>query len=461
METVADTAKMFPKTFFLSPVLFTVTLCQFDPHFFGNRTTFVHLFEWKWLDVAEECERFLSQKAYGGVQISPPNENLVIPNRPWIYVDAVINHMTASDGVGTAGSRADYKNKAFPAVPYTKDDFHGDCALNNYQDSNNVRNCQLVGLSDLDHSREHVRQKIIEYMNHLVDLGVAGFRIDAAKHMWPEDLKKILAGLKNLNTAHGFATNSKPFVFQEVTDSGTDQIKDYADIAAVTEFKYSNSITNVFQGNDKLTYLDSWGPKWSFLVHGTPVVFVDNHDTQREQGKLTYKDSKRYKMATAFMLAHPYGIPKVMSSFFFNNKDQGPPQDASGNLVSPTINPDDTCGSGYVCEHRWRQIYSMVEFRNLVKGTEVTNWWSNGDQQIAFCRGNKGFVAFTNWGDLKKDLQTCLAPGRYCDIISGSLKDGRCTGKQVEVKENGFGFISLSAGEYDGVLAIHVNSKSL
>lgn len=53
------------------------------------------------------------------------------------------------------------------------------------------------------------------------------------------------------------------------------------------------------------------------------MVFVDNHDTQREQGKLIYKKSKQYKMATAFMLAHPYGIPKVMSSFDFNVRDQG------------------------------------------------------------------------------------------------------------------------------------------
>lgn len=79
----------------------------------------------------------------------------------------------------------------------------------------------------------------------------------------------------------------------------------------------------MFQGNDKLTYLDSWGSKWDFLSNGVAVVFVDNHDTQREEGKLIYKKSKQYKMANAFMLAHPYGIPKVMSSFDFNDRNQG------------------------------------------------------------------------------------------------------------------------------------------
>jgi alpha-amylase len=74
------------------------------------------------------------------------------------------------------------------------------------------------------------------------------------------------------------------------------------------------------------------------------------------------------QMAVAFLLAHPYGYPRVMSSFDFNDSDQGPPQDDEGNIISPTINSDDTCGNGWICEHRWRQIYNMVEFRNVVAG---------------------------------------------------------------------------------------------
>jgi hypothetical protein len=73
-------------------------------------------------------------------------------------------------------------------------------------------------------------------------------------------------------------------------------------------------------------------------------------------------------MAVAFLLAYPYGYPRVMSSFDFSDSDQGPPQDANGNIVSPIINRDDTCGNGWVCEHRWRQIYNMVGFRNVVAG---------------------------------------------------------------------------------------------
>jgi len=45
-----------------------------------------------------------------------------------------------------------------------------------------------------------------------------------------------------------------------------------------------------------------------------------------------------------------------------------PTHDDSGYIVSPTLNPSGTCGNGWVCEHHWRQIFNMVEFRNVVAG---------------------------------------------------------------------------------------------
>lgn len=59
-------------------------------------------------------------------------------------------------------------------------------------------------------------------MNHLIDLGVAGFRIDAAKHMYPKDLAEIYKALKNLNTEFGFPANSRPYIYQEIIDLGAD-----------------------------------------------------------------------------------------------------------------------------------------------------------------------------------------------------------------------------------------------
>ena len=90
----------------------------------------------------------------------------------------------------------------------------------------------------------------------------------------------------------------------------------------------------------------------------------------------------------------------------------------------------------------------------------MNDWWDNGSNQIAFCRGGKAFVAFNNDGyDMSQGLQTCLPAGSYCDIISGGKVDGQCTGKTVNVGSDGRAQITISKMDYDGVLAIHTEVK--
>ena len=51
-------------------------------------------------------------------------------------------------------------------------------------------------------------------------MGVAGFRVDAVKHIWPGDLNAIFSSLNDLPTSKGFPSGSRPFIFQEVIDQG-------------------------------------------------------------------------------------------------------------------------------------------------------------------------------------------------------------------------------------------------
>ncbi|XP_014101169.3 alpha-amylase-related protein [Bactrocera oleae] len=481
-------------------ILIATVEAQHEPHWWAERSAIVQLFEWKWTDIARECERFLAPRGFAGVQVSPVAENVVIAGRPWweryqpvsyklitrsgnetefadmvrscnavgvrIYVDVLLNHMAASyDGVvyGTGGSFAYPNAKHFPAVPYTAHDFHSTCDIQDWNDRFQVQNCELVRLKDLDQSSDRVRAQLLGFLNHLIELGVAGFRVDAAKHMPAEDLKLIYDSLPDLNTAHGFARNARPFIYQEVVDYGYEQISkyEYSPLGAVTEFRFSEEIGGAFRGYNQLKWLRNWGTEWSFLPTEHAFVFIDNHDKQREAGNvLTYKNAKQYKMANAFALAYPYGIMRVMSSFDFRDHDQAPPADENEQILSPEFDKDGACTNGWVCEHRWRQIYNMVDFKNAVRGAEMSNWWDNDDNQIAFCRDKRGFIAFNgNHWDLKQRLHTCLPAGVYCDVISGALLNGKCTSKTVIVDDWGYADIVLGADEFDGVLAIHVNAK--
>lgn len=59
------------------------------------------------------------------------------------------------------------------------------------------------------------------------------------------------------------------------------------------------------------------------MPNGNALVFVDNHDNQRGHGAggasiVSFWDPKLHKMAVSYMLAHPYGVTRVMSSFRWN-----------------------------------------------------------------------------------------------------------------------------------------------
>ena len=82
--------------------------------------------------------------------------------------------------------------------------------------------------------------------------------------------------------------------------------------------------------------------------------------------------------------------------------------------------------------------------------------WSNGNNQIAFSRNGRAFIAF-NWEgfSLLETIQTSLPGGSYCDVISGDRVGDSCTGRVIDV--NGSGQIVgllIESGE-DPIVAIH------
>lgn len=442
------------------------------------RTVFVHLFEWRWEDVAQECETFLGPGGFAAVQVSPPNEHAVVPEQgfPWwqryqpvsyqlvsrsgdraqfsnmvqrckavgvdIYADAVINHMAAVEGVGSAGTV--YRRYHYPGL-YEPKDFHT-CQrdIQDYSDRTEVTTCELVGLPDLKTHSPTVQEKIVSYLADLVNLGVVGFRIDAAKHIAPADLAEILQKLEQ-------QVPTMPYVYQEVIDPGTEatQKEDYYATGDVSEFEYGRIVSAALLGKDgyTLAQLATLGESWGLVPTEQAIAFIDNHDKQRGHAGggdyLTYKDGKRYELAVVFMLAYPYGYPQIMSSYAFSDSEQGPPGDRLGNTRPVYENGVAQCFREWVCEHRNPAIAAMVRFRNATNSVfAVTDWWSNGNNQIAFSRGDRGFVVINAEAEpLTHTFQTQLPSGEYCNLLTGDRPhpspDTPCSGQPITVDAQG------------------------
>jgi alpha-amylase len=446
----------------------------------GTRDVIVQLFQWNWASVGRECRDFLGPRGYGGVQVSPPQEHVVLPGKgfPWwqdyqpvsykvdtrrgnraafagmvatchavgvkVYADAVINHMAqgASSGPGSAGSS--YTHYDYPGIYQTQDFHHcgrnGNDDIANYLDRFEVQNCELVDLADLVTGSDYVRGKLAGYLNDLISLGVDGFRLDASKHMPAGDIANLKSRL-----------SAPVYLYQEVIFGNGEPITpdEYTGNGDVLEFRYGTDLAKIFN-NEKLAFLRTFG---SPLPSDRAVVFTDNHDTQRGGGVLTFRDNGRYALANAFMLAWTYGSAEVMSSYEFSSYDQGPPADNAGRTT------DTTCFTNrWRCEQRWQVIANMVGFHNSVRGTAVVNWWDNGNDTIAFGRGNKGYLIVNDEGFAVtgRSFQTALPAGVYCDVIHGDFVGGSCTGPTYTV--NASGWFQANIAAQDG-LALHAGAQ--
>ncbi|HEY9368099.1 carbohydrate-binding module family 20 domain-containing protein [Streptomyces sp.] len=435
------------------------TLAQATPP--GEKDVTAVMFEWKFASVAKACTDQLGPAGYGYVQVSPPQER--IQGSAWwtayqpvsykiagplgdrtafksmvdtchaagvkVVADSVINHMANASGTGTGGTS--FSKYDYPGL-YSGADMD-DCraTISNYQNRADVQNCELVGLPDLDTGEDWVRGRIAGYLNDLLTLGVDGFRIDAAKHMPAADLANIKSRL----------TNPSVYWKQEAIFGAGEAVapSEYLGNGDVQEFRYARDLKRIF-GSEKLAYLKTFGESWGYMPSGQSGVFVDNHDTERGGDTLNYKSGATYTLASVFMLAWPYGSPDVHSGYEWTDKDAGAP---NGGQVNACY------ADGWKCQHAWREIASMVGFRNAARGQAVTDWWDNGGNAIAFGRGAKAYVAINHEaGSLTRTFQTSLPGGTYCDVQSNT-----------PVTVDGSGRFTATLGANTAV-ALHANARS-
>lgn len=428
------------------------------------RTVMVQMFEWPWKDIARECETYLGPIGISAVQISPPNEHISLGENKWweryqpvsykiqsrsgdenefrdmvqrcrkagvdIYADVVLNHMAAikEGGHGFAGTAFNKYNH--PGL-YSPADFHY-CGLNghngveNYKNRYEVQFCELLGLADLKTESEYVRNTLADYLNHLLDLGVAGFRVDAAKHIPADDLATILGRAKRqvYSISETFIGYDEPVAISE-----------YIPFSDVNFFPYAFDVGGAIQ-NSSLQQLPS-----SFIGYPDSrktVVFLENHDIQRAQPPAipnVHQNLESYKLAHVLMMTWPYGYPQLFSGYSFSNFDQGPPILKDG-WTAPVLDPQGNCRKPWNCEHRLPWMAALVRFRNETnKAFYASSIWNHEKDRLAFSRGPAGFVAINlNPSAWHSEIPTELPDGHYCDVLSGGFRSPEACRNWIEVR---------------------------
>ena len=468
--------------------------------------TSVQMFHWKWNDIAKECSNWLGPQGYGAVQISPPNSSAVLGS--WwdiyqpvdytnlnsrmgsaaelqtmintchsagvrVYADMVINHSAANGSVASSG--ASYNPGALSYPRFSAPDYHPACDIQpgdygSPGNRNSVMVCRLAQLPDLNTGASYVQTELRNYFTTLWNMGIDGFRIDAAKHIAPADLNGILTGVSRTTKA-----GETLWTAQEIIPDSNLVRSSYFGIGGLNEFQYPYLMKAMFRNESGQsisqirTYMGTpgnWGGTWGFIDSAKASVFVANWDTERNGSSLSINNdtsgTKRYDLANILMLAWPYGHAQVMSGFKFSNSntDQDRPSaspfDAAGN---PQVNVN------WDFAHRWADISNMIAFRNATNGAGVDNFVSGTTNQIAFNRGTSGFVAINNDASQAWNLtySTALPAGTYCNVAHGAANPAKtaCAADSVVVAANGSVTLSIPANTGASVpaVALQVNQK--
>ena len=396
-----------------------------------------------------------------------------------VYADLVINHMAdfsldVSQRIGTNGTTF----AKYCYGPLNEDnDYYGFDDFYHFQDGGNkqishedystlegawhLEHYDFLNLPKLNFKNRHVMGVLRKYIKYLLSLGVDGFRLDAAKHLSMKSVARILLGLRTQDGA-------KPFIYQEYyahVPMGIDLysfMEKYFRIGYVTSFKYGEFLADAILGrNNNLQKLVeySFGSSWIHYPENRTVTVIDNHDTERMmENMLNYRSTEHnaYVLAYIFMLAWPFGVPKLMSSFKFVSHDDAIPE------ATVWRNGRCTCfdkDSPWVAQHRWDAIANMVLFRSrTMDAPGVAHRWVNGNQ-IAFARVSEksgqavvamGFIVINaTTHPLKRRFETGLPSGKYYNLIASHLSLGKMYGPLITVEK--YGYATIEIGPHDAV----------
>lgn len=412
-----------------------------------KRTVMIQVFQWNWNSIAEECEREFGPMGISAVQVPPPQEHIVSSGSPWweryqpvsyqihsrsgtreqfrsmvdrckkvgvdVYADVVLNHMSAlSAGVGFAGTpfRHYEYNLLWGPNSFHRCGRNGNNGLVNFYDRFELHHCDLLGMADLNTGKKDVQKRLAQYLDDLLDLGVSGFRIDAAKHISPEDLRGIFRWVKrdHYRVLELILSPGEPVTSEE-----------YGPVGDLNNFAYAYGVGQAFE-NLELHRLVSL-PGNTRINSDEAVVFLENHDLERRPDTepiLSYrKQSPWFPLAMTYLLTWPYGYPQLYSGTFFSDYDAGSPLDQNGFLQN-AVSEEGRCKQPFTCMHRLPWIKDLVKFRN---GTDsvfsATRVISAGDF-LSYGRGKLGHVILHAGSKARLfEVPTDLSPGKYCNSV--------------------------------------------
>ncbi|WP_049631315.1 alpha-amylase family protein [Cellvibrio sp. pealriver] len=411
---------------FLSAAMISLSLTSIGVVQQASADAILHAFDWNYSDVSAKATE-IKNLGYKAVLVAPPLKSNAANSAWWqryqpqdirvidhargnkqsfqtmvnalnaqgvaVYADIVLNHMAnernaATDFPGAAAvsaynSNATYWNsqKLFGDLTqgiFGSGDFNPANCISDYNDVWQVQNWRMcggggdTGLPDLNPNNWVVTQQR-NYLTSLKNMGVKGFRIDAAKHMTAYHLNQIFTSTIKTNM----------YLFGEIITSGgagnvefdrflSPYLRDTDHNAY--DFPLFQHIRNAFGFNGSMSSLVDPQAVGQAIDRFRAVTFTINHDIPLNSGfRAWIMDATDEKLAYAYIMGRDGGKPLIFS-------------DSTG-----------TDSNRWVNAYKATHIAAMLKFHNTVQGQGM-EVLAHNSCAILFRRGEEGVVGINKCG---------------------------------------------------------------
>ncbi|MGR5230777.1 alpha-amylase family protein [Vibrio rotiferianus] len=413
----------------------------------------LHAFDWKYADIGQRAAE-ISELGYGSVLVSPPMKSAqderwwqryqpqdyrVIDNAlgdtidfknmvealdrvgVLVYADVVFNHMANEAHLRTdlqyprQTVMDEYQQNAdkyqglvlfgdLSKPLFDENDFVEAFGIKDWKDKWQVQNGRITGgptdpgLPTL-RVCEHVVAQQRLYLQALKQLGVKGFRIDAAKHMtlehlklvWTEDITHDVHIFGEIITDGG-ATEEEYELFLEPYLKET-RLGAY-------DFPLFSTISKALKKSGSFKSLIDPYCFGQALSNGRAITFAITHDIPNNDVFLEHVMGEEEEwLAYAYIMGRDGGVPLV-----YTDLDPSGIKDSHGNPR---------------WQNSWRdpRMAKMIAFHNLTHG-EPMRVVEGNDDMLVLQRGDKGILVLNK----SQRSQTLELPGNalVTDLISGN-----------------------------------------
>lgn len=436
----------------------------------GERANAIlHVFDWTYREVAEHASEIKSL-GYRSVMVSPPLKSMksdrgkywwqryqpqdyrVIDNPLgntldfkammaelhchdiWVYVDVVFNHMANESDIRSDlqfPSDADMQEYHSNPELYSELRLFGDLSVPlfierdfiepfgivDWQDQWEVQNGRISsgpadpGLPTLSDNLHVIEQQRL-YLKAMKEMGVRGFRIDAAKHISLSHLEKVWTP----DITEGM------HIFGEIiTDGGATRqeyevfLKPYLEKTqlAAYDFPLFNTLFNALGDKGSFESLVNPYALGQALSNPRAVTFATTHDipNNRVFEDLVMSESNEW-LAYAYILGRDGGVPLIYAE---------PPE--------RTFSEKENI-SRWAENWRSQKMKSLLEFHNLTYGHQMKVEFVDKDV-IIISRGKVGLIAL-NKGKNIKSVDELLVSNTSIDY------DFKCISESLEIKPNSY-----------------------